>query len=146
MDSDPSVASLLQDDMRGRILPHDLQSSVFDDASVLRTPEGNLSPSIAVTPFGEFSRLTKIARDDTVCARLRTRSDSAGGNASAGRCWGTVGRRFDVVSPSWGCWPRLFALQNSKAPVRTDTERKREVDLSTHVVESKRMIESRQLR
>jgi len=46
----------------------------------------------------------------------------------------------------WGCWPRLLALQNSKAPVRTDTERKREVDLSTHVVESNRLIESRQLR
>ena len=45
----------------------------------------------------------------------------------------------------WGGWPRLFALQNSKALIRTDTDRTREVGLSTHVVESNRMIESRQL-
>jgi len=46
---------------------------------------------------------------------------------------------------SWGGWPRLIALQNSKAPIWTDTGRTREVGLSTHVVESNRMIESRQL-
>ena len=45
----------------------------------------------------------------------------------------------------WGGWPRLIALNNCKALIRTDTNQSREVDLSTHVVESNRMIESRQL-
>ena len=45
----------------------------------------------------------------------------------------------------WGGWPRLYALKNSKALIRTDTDRTREVGLSTHVVESNRVIESRQL-
>jgi hypothetical protein len=54
-----------------------------------------------------------------------------------------VGRRFDVVSPVVGWLATTVALQNSKAPIRTDTGRTREVGLSTHVVESNRMIESR---
>ena len=70
---------------------------------------------------------------------------TASGKASAGRCRGIVGRRFDVVSPVVGWLATTVALKNSKALIRTDTDRKREVDLSTHVVESNQMIESRQL-
>ena len=71
--------------------------------------------------------------------------NTSSGTASAGRCRGTVGRRFDVVSPVVGLLATTVALKNSRAPVRTDTGRKREVDLSTHVVESNQLIESRQL-
>jgi hypothetical protein len=57
----------------------------------------------------------------------------------------TVGRRFDVVSPVVGWLATTVALNNCKALIRTDTDRTREVGLSTHVVESNQLIESRQL-
>jgi hypothetical protein len=49
-----------------------------------------------------------------------------------------VNRRFDVDSPVVGLLVTTDVLKNSRTPVRTDTNRKREVDRSTHVVESNR--------
>ena len=81
--------------------------------------------SIAVTLFGKFSRLTRIARDDTVCARQRTRSDTVDGTALAGRCWGSVSRRFDVVSPVVGLLATTvrFAEFQSTGPDRYGAEK-----------------------
>jgi hypothetical protein len=55
-----------------------------------------------------------------------------------------VSRRFDVVSPVTRSLDVTVALQISRAPSRTDTIRKREVDRAGHVLASNQMIESRQ--
>ena len=107
--------------------------------------EETASPSISVTPFGKFSRLTNSSADDTVCARSRTRSIPQADKLRRDAAGATVGRRFDVVSPVVGWLATTDALNNCKALIRTDTNQSREVGLSTHVVESNRMIESRQL-
>ena len=51
---------------------------------------------------------------------------------------GDVIRRFDAVSSVVGLLVTTVVLKNSRTPIRTDTSRKREVDRSTHAVESNR--------
>src|SRR6185437_12503075 len=96
------------------------QFIVGSEAPIARRSSPNAPP---VTPFGKFSRLTEFCADDTIGARSRKRSMPRSETL-----------RRDAVGAAWvggstpshrsgGCWPRPYALKNSRAPVRTDTNR-----------------------
>ena len=87
--------------------------------------EETASPSISVTPFGKFSRLTNSSADDTVCARSRTRSIPQADKLRRDAAGATVGRRFDVVSPvvGWLATTDRFAEFQSTDPDRYGSDK-----------------------
>ena len=101
---------------------------------------------VTVTRFGKFSRLTHRRARLHYEPRDRGHGLNPHRDKSSARRLSEafVSRRFDAVSPVTRSLDVTVALQNSRAPDRTDTSRKREVDRTTHVVVSNRMIESRQ--